>query len=103
MRAREGRAVTHAEHEAEPTRVAARRGDVEVEDVRGEVELDRLLAHAESDVESKTVMELVRDSTCTAYDCEFVALAMMLDVKLVTMDQKLLKAFPKRAVALQIA
>ena len=44
-------------------------------------------------------MELVRDSDCSAYDCEFVALAVKLDTKLVTVDKKLLKAFPDRAVA----
>ena len=37
---------------------------------------------------------------CSAYDCEFVALAMTLGVKLVTMDGKLLKAFPGHTVAL---
>jgi predicted nucleic acid-binding protein len=46
------------------------------------------------------VLELVRDSDCSAYDCEFVALATKLDAKLVTMDRKLLRAFPKRVVAL---
>ena len=46
------------------------------------------------------MLELVRDSDCSAYDCEFVALAMTLGVELVTMDAKLLKAFPKYAVAL---
>jgi predicted nucleic acid-binding protein len=42
----------------------------------------------------------VRDSDCSAYDCEFAALAMRLGVKLVTMDSKLLRAFPKYAVSL---
>jgi len=37
---------------------------------------------------------------CSAYDCEFVALAMKLDAKFVTMDKKLLRAFPNRAIAL---
>lgn len=46
------------------------------------------------------MLELVRDSDCSAYDCEFVALAVKLDTKLVTVDKKLLKAFPDRAVAL---
>ena len=63
-------------------------------------EAESLLAGAEFEVDSLTVLELVRDSDCSAYDCEFVALAMQLDGKLVTMDSKLLRAFPARAVAL---
>jgi predicted nucleic acid-binding protein len=63
-------------------------------------EAESLLAGAEHEVDSREVLELVRDSDCSAYDCEFVALAMTLDVKLVTMDAKLLKAFPKYAVPL---
>lgn len=43
---------------------------------------------------------IVVDSNCSAYDCEFVALAMALGVKLMTMDAKLLKAFPTLAVPL---
>lgn len=58
------------------------------------------LVVAEHEVDSRLVLELVRDSDCSAYDCEFVALAMMLGVKLVTVDAKLLKAFPRYAVAL---
>jgi len=42
----------------------------------------------------------VRDSDCSAYDCEFVALATKLGAMLVTMDAKLLRAFPKQAIAL---
>lgn len=38
-------------------------------------------------------------ATSTAYDCEFVALAMRLGVKLVTTDSKLLKAFPQHAAS----
>ena len=63
-------------------------------------EAEGLLEGAEYEVESSLVLELVRDSDCSAYDCEFVALAMKLDTKLVTMDKKLLRAFPKRAAAL---
>ena len=63
-------------------------------------EAESLLGGSEFEVESLAVLELVRDSDCSAYDCEFIALAMKLDTKLVTMDKKLLRAFPKRAVAL---
>ena len=63
-------------------------------------EAESLLEDAEFELESHAVLELVRDSDCSAYDCEFIALAMKLDTKLVTMDKKLLRAFPKRAIAL---
>lgn len=61
---------------------------------------ETLLAGAEFELESASVLTLVRDSSCTAYDCEFVALAIMLGTKLVTMDQKLLRAFPKTIISL---
>ncbi|MDR2219880.1 MAG: type II toxin-antitoxin system VapC family toxin [Methylobacillus sp.] len=63
-------------------------------------EAESLLAGAEYEVDSRQVLELVRDSNCSAYDCEFIALAMTLGVKLATMDGKLLKAFPKYVVDL---
>jgi len=53
-----------------------------------------LLAGAEHEVDSTQVLELVRESDCSAYDCEFVALAMALGVPLVTQDRKLRAAFP---------
>ena len=63
-------------------------------------EAESLLAETEYEVDSETVLGLVRDSDCSAYDCEFIALAIKLNTKLVTMDKKLLKAFPEFAVAL---
>ena len=63
-------------------------------------EAESLLEGAEFELESLAVLELVRDSDCSAYDCEFIALAMKLDTILITMDKKLLRAFPKRAIAL---
>jgi predicted nucleic acid-binding protein len=63
-------------------------------------EAESLLEGAEFELESLAVLELVRDSDCSAYDCKFIALAMKLDTKLITMDKKLLRAFPKRAIAL---
>ena len=63
-------------------------------------EAEGLLAGSEYEVDSLRVLELVRDSDCSAYDCEFIALAMTLDTRLVTMDRKLLRAFPKVAMPL---
>eukprot|EP00456_Euglypha_rotunda_P038238 TRINITY_DN2935_c0_g1_i2.p1 TRINITY_DN2935_c0_g1~~TRINITY_DN2935_c0_g1_i2.p1 ORF type:complete len:132 (-),score=20.42 TRINITY_DN2935_c0_g1_i2:116-511(-) len=63
-------------------------------------EAENLLAGSEFEVESHAVLELVRDSECSAYDCEFIALATKLNTMLVTMDKKVLRAFPKRSVAL---
>lgn len=65
-------------------------------------EAESLLEGAEYEVESSAVLELVRDSDCSAYDCEFIALAIKLDTKLITMDKKLLRAFPKWAIALSL-
>lgn len=63
-------------------------------------EAESLLAGSEFEVDSRAVLDLVRSSDCSAYDCEFVALAMQLNTKLVTEDKKLLRAFPAHAVAL---
>lgn len=64
-------------------------------------EAENLLAGSEFEVDSLAVLELVRDSECSAYDCEFIALASKLNTKLVTMDKKVLRAFPKCSVALR--
>jgi predicted nucleic acid-binding protein len=60
---------------------------------------ESLVAGAEYEVDSRLVLELVRDGECSACDCAFVALATALGVKFVTMDARLLEAFPKHAVA----
>ena len=52
-------------------------------------------------VSSEKVLELACDSGCTAYDCEYVALAQELGVPLVTTDKQVLRAFPKTAVSLE--
>jgi len=51
-------------------------------------------------VASADILELVSSSSCSAYDCEFVALAKALRVPLVTADQKIVKAFPRWAVGI---
>ena len=63
-------------------------------------EAEALLLGSEYEVDSLKVLELVRASDCSAYDCEFVALALTLETRLVTMDGKLLRAFPDIAVPL---
>jgi predicted nucleic acid-binding protein len=63
-----------------------------------QAEAEALVAGAEHEVSSRAVLELVRDSDCSAYDCEFVALAKALDAKLVTADKKILRSFPTVAV-----
>lgn len=81
-----------------------RRKSLTFEDARAlQGEAESLLAGNEHEVDSQRVLELVRDTDCSAYDCEFAALAMRLGVKLVTMDSKLLKAFPQHAVSLTAA
>ena len=51
----------------------------------------------EGRVGSAQVLELVEQSSCSAYDCEFVALAMARDVPLVTEDKRILHSFPSTA------
>lgn len=62
-----------------------------------------ILAGNEYDVPALTVLRLARDSGCSAYDCEYIALAEHLDVKLISADGKLCKASPNRAVGLSEA
>lgn len=53
----------------------------------------------EFSVQSAQVLDLVLKSRCSAYDCEFVALAEDLGVPLVTLDKKILGEFPQVAVS----
>lgn len=61
---------------------------------------ETLLTGSEFEVESPAILELVGSSDGSAYDCEFKALAIKQNTRLVTMDKKLLKSFPEQAVAL---
>ena len=60
----------------------------------------KLMKGREYEIASFQVLELVASSECSAYDCEFVALAEDLGIPLVTVDKKLLKEFPQIAVSL---
>ena len=48
------------------------------------------------------VLDLVAASDCSAYDCEYVALARHLNVKLVTGDKKVLESFPETAFDISV-
>ncbi|KAA0252890.1 type II toxin-antitoxin system VapC family toxin [Acidobacteria bacterium ACD] len=61
------------------------------------------MAGREEIVGTEPVLELAFSSGCSAYDCEFVALARQLDVPLVTADRRVLAAFPKVARSLERA
>jgi len=63
-------------------------------------EAEALMTDQEFTVTSLQVLTLTDSSTCSAYDCEFVALAKQLSVKLVTQDKKMLREFPDVAVSL---
>ena len=62
-------------------------------------EAERWLTEREYSVLSRQVLTLASRSGCSAYDCEFVALAQDLEVPLVTNDRQILKAFSTIAVS----
>ena len=57
-----------------------------------------LMRGNEFSLTSSSVLRLVTQSDCSAYDCEFVALALELRIPLITMDKKIFKAFPEAAM-----
>ncbi|PYK36723.1 MAG: VapC toxin family PIN domain ribonuclease [Verrucomicrobia bacterium] len=52
-------------------------------------------------VSSRAVLDLVANSVCSAYDCEFVALAEEQRIPLITMDRQILRDFPEIAISLE--
>ncbi len=60
---------------------------------------ESLMRESEFEVISSEVLRFVSISGCSAYDCEFVALAHTLGVLMVTSDTKILNAFPSIAVS----
>jgi predicted nucleic acid-binding protein len=58
------------------------------------------LGAQEFTVPADRILRLVLRSKCSAYECEYVALAQDLDVPLVTTNQQVLREFPQTAVSL---
>jgi predicted nucleic acid-binding protein len=78
-----------------------RRGTLSFEQATAiQQEAEELLAGAEFELASRDVLDLVSNSDCSAYDCEFVCLAIKLNTRLVTADKKLLRDFPKHTISL---
>jgi predicted nucleic acid-binding protein len=64
-------------------------------------EAETLMNGGEYDMASAQVLSLAASSGCSAYDCEFVALALDLKVPIVTSDKKVLKMFRGSALSLE--
>ena len=60
---------------------------------------EAMMTGFEHTIASDAVISLIHSSSCSAYDCEFVALAHELNVPLVTFDKKILSAFGDTAVS----
>jgi len=60
---------------------------------------EAMMRGREVEVDAPTVLRLAAASGCTAYDCEFVALAQAAGVPLVTADRRVIAAFPAVAVS----
>ena len=65
-------------------------------------EAAHLMNGNEYNVTSLDVLKLAEKSGCSAYDCEYVALAQDLGIELVTSDKKILKAFPEQTISLEV-
>jgi predicted nucleic acid-binding protein len=58
---------------------------------------ENLMLENEYEVSSAHILQLVNSSSCSAYDCEFVALAKLLNIPLITADKKIIQEFPNIA------
>jgi predicted nucleic acid-binding protein len=82
--------------------LSLRRKLIEMEDALEAMEqAERLIGGQEFEVESSRVLRLAATSGCSAYDCEFVALAQNLGVPLVTSDRELIAKFKPGVVSMR--
>ena len=79
-----------------------RRGLLSLDDALSVMEeAEELMGAREHQSPSSLMLRLAADSGCSAYDCEFVALAQELGVPLVTADQVLIEKFRPAVVSTQ--
>jgi len=79
-----------------------RRGDLDKSAVARCLEgAETQLAGHEFLIPSPLVMEMVANSNCSAYDCEYVALAQDLNIMLVSSDKQILDQFPGLTISLK--
>ena len=77
------------------------RGHMTLEDAVEVVDIaTELMQGREYAVDSADVLNLASLSSCSAHDCEFVALAQELRVPLVTADRRIRKSFGEETVSL---
>lgn len=67
-----------------------------------QTEAELLMDGNEYELNSIDILKLVKNSSCSAYDCEFVALAQELETTLVTADKKIISEFPDIATSIQL-
>ena len=61
------------------------------------LEAMNLMQGKEYEVASFQVLSLISTCDCSAYDCEFLALAQDLETQLITVDKKIISEFPSLA------
>jgi predicted nucleic acid-binding protein len=61
----------------------------------------KMMGESEFPVSAYKVLELVTNSNCSSYDCEYVALARQFDIPLLTKDKRILGQFPETAIRLE--
>lgn len=64
-------------------------------------EAETLMQGEEYQIDSRRVIKLIDSSNCSAYDCEFIALAQHLDIPLITSDKQILNEFPDTAISIE--
>jgi len=79
-----------------------RRGLIGIDEALETMEqAERLMRGQEFEVESSRVLRLAAGAGCSAYDCEFVALAQDLNLPLVTSDSALIARFKPTVVSMR--